>query len=410
MKKITSMLLAVVLGATLLTGCGGAADTSATGTTDGTAVGSATESTAADNSSASTGAAFKIGGIGPVTGGAAVYGNAVKNGAQIAIDEINAAGGINGAQIEYKFEDDEHDAEKAVNAYNTLKDWNMQLLMGTVTSAPCVAVSEKTKEDNIFQLTPSGTSVPCTQYDNAFRVCFSDPLQGTASAKYIGMNNLSSKLAVIYDSSDVYSSGIYETFAKEAANQPFEIVAAEAFTADNKTDFTTQLQKAKDAGADLVFLPIYYQEATLILSQADTMGYKPAFFGCDGLDGILGVENFDNNLAEGVMLLTPFAADAKDDATVNFVTKYKEQFGGDIPNQFAADAYDAIYIIKAAIEKAGCTPDMDASAICDAVKAAMTQINVDGLTGAGMSWTADGEVNKDPKAVVIKDGVYVAMD
>ena len=406
MKKITSMLLAVVLGATLLTGCGGAADTSATGTTDGTA----TESTAADNSSASTGAAFKIGGIGPVTGGAAVYGNAVKNGAQIAIDEINAAGGINGAQIEYKFEDDEHDAEKAVNAYNTLKDWNMQLLMGTVTSAPCVAVSEKTKEDNIFQLTPSGTSVPCTQYDNAFRVCFSDPLQGTASAKYIGMNNLSSKLAVIYDSSDVYSSGIYETFAKEAANQPFEIVAAEAFTADNKTDFTTQLQKAKDAGADLVFLPIYYQEATLILSQADTMGYKPAFFGCDGLDGILGVENFDNNLAEGVMLLTPFAADAKDDATVNFVTKYKEQFGGDIPNQFAADAYDAIYIMKAAIEKAGCTPDMDASAICDAVKAAMTQINVDGLTGAGMSWTADGEVNKDPKAVVIQDGAYVAMD
>ncbi|MBP5746613.1 MAG: ABC transporter substrate-binding protein [Lachnospiraceae bacterium] len=406
MKKITSMLLAVVLGATLLCGCGGAADTSATGTTDDTA----TESTAADNSSASTGAAFKIGGIGPITGGAAVYGNAVKNGAQIAIDEINAAGGINGAQIEYKFEDDEHDAEKAVNAYNTLKDWNMQLLMGTVTSAPCVAVSEKTKEDNIFQLTPSGTSVPCTQYDNAFRVCFSDPLQGTASAKYIGMNNLSSKLAVIYDSSDVYSSGIYETFAKEAANQPFEIVAAEAFTADNKTDFTTQLQKAKDAGADLVFLPIYYQEATLILSQADTMGYKPTFFGCDGLDGILGVENFDNSLAEGVMLLTPFAADAKDDATVNFVTKYKEQFGGDIPNQFAADAYDAIYIMKAAIEKAGCTPDMDASAICDAVKGAMTQISVDGLTGAGMSWTADGEVNKDPKAVVIKDGAYVAMD
>ncbi|MCR4866538.1 MAG: ABC transporter substrate-binding protein [Lachnospiraceae bacterium] len=406
MKKITSMLLAVVLGATLLCGCGGTADTSATGTTDDTA----TESTAADNSSASTGATFKIGGIGPITGGAAVYGNAVKNGAQIAIDEINAAGGINGAQIEYKFEDDEHDAEKAVNAYNTLKDWNMQLLMGTVTSAPCVAVSEKTKEDNIFQLTPSGTSVPCTQYDNAFRVCFSDPLQGTASAKYIGMNNLSSKLAVIYDSSDVYSSGIYETFAKEAANQPFEIVAAEAFTADNKTDFTTQLQKAKDAGADLVFLPIYYQEATLILSQADTMGYKPTFFGCDGLDGILGVENFDNKLAEGVMLLTPFAADAKDDATVSFVTKYKEQFGGDIPNQFAADAYDAIYIMKAAIEKAGCTPDMDASAICDAVKGAMTQISVDGLTGAGMSWTADGEVNKDPKAVVIKDGAYVAMD
>ncbi|MBR3634727.1 MAG: ABC transporter substrate-binding protein [Lachnospiraceae bacterium] len=402
MKKITSMLLAVVLGATLLCGCGGAA-------TETTGTDTATETTSADAGSAATGATFKIGGIGPITGGAAVYGNAVKNGAQIAIDEINAAGGINGAQIEYKFEDDEHDAEKAVNAYNTLKDWNMQLLMGTVTSAPCVAVSEKTKEDNIFQLTPSGTSVPCTQYENAFRVCFSDPQQGTASAQYIGQNNLSSKLAVIYDSSDVYSSGIYEKFAAEAANQPFEIVAAEAFTADNKTDFTTQLQKAKDAGADLIFLPIYYQEATLILSQADTMGYEPTFFGCDGLDGILGVENFDNKLAEGVMLLTPFAADAKDDATVNFVSQYNTKYG-ETPNQFAADAYDAIYIMKAAMEKAGCTPDMSASDICNAVKGAMTQISVDGLTGAGMSWTADGEVNKAPKAVVIKEGVYVAMD
>ena len=402
MKKITSMLLAVVLGATLLCGCGGAA-------TETTGTDTAAENTSADAGTAATGATFKIGGIGPITGGAAVYGNAVKNGAQIAIDEINAAGGINGAQIEYKFEDDEHDAEKAVNAYNTLKDWNMQLLMGTVTSAPCVAVSEKTKEDNIFQLTPSGTSVPCTQYDNAFRVCFSDPQQGTASAQYIGQNNLSSKLAVIYDSSDVYSSGIYEKFAAEAANQPFEIVTAEAFTADNKTDFTTQLQKAKDAGADLIFLPIYYQEATLILSQADTMGYEPTFFGCDGLDGILGVENFDNKLAEGVMLLTPFAADAKDDATVNFVSQYNTKYG-ETPNQFAADAYDAIYIMKAAIEKAGCTADMSASDICTAVQSAMTQITVDGLTGAGMSWTADGEVNKAPKAVVIKDGVYVAMD
>ena len=402
MKKITSMLLAVVLGATLLCGCGGAA-------TETTGTDTATETTSADAGSAATGATFKIGGIGPITGGAAVYGNAVKNGAQIAIDEINAAGGINGAQIEYKFEDDEHDAEKAVNAYNTLKDWNMQLLMGTVTSAPCVAVSEKTKEDNIFQLTPSGTSVPCTQYENAFRVCFSDPQQGTASAQYIGQNNLSSKLAVIYDSSDVYSSGIYEKFAAEAANQPFEIVAAEAFTADNKTDFTTQLQKAKDAGADLIFLPIYYQEATLILSQADTMGYEPTFFGCDGLDGILGVENFDNKLAEGVMLLTPFAADAKDDATVNFVSQYNTKYG-ETPNQFAADAYDAIYIMKAAMEKAGCTPDMSASDICNAVKGAMLEISVDGLTGAGMSWTADGEVNKAPKAVVIKEGVYVAMD
>jgi len=382
MKRFTSLMLAVVLGATLLAGCGG--------------------------NSAGSGDTIKIGGIGPITGGAAVYGNAVKNGAQIAVDEINAAGGINGVMIEYKFEDDEHDAEKAVNAYNTLKDWNMQILMGTVTSAPCVAVTEKTKEDNVFQLTPSGSSVPCTQYDNAFRICFSDPNQGIASAQYIGQNKVASKVAVIYDSSDVYSSGIYEKFAAEAPNQGIEIVAAEAFTADNKTDFTTQIQKAKDAGAELVFLPIYYQEATLILSQANTMGFAPIFFGCDGLDGILGVENFDTTLAEGVMLLTPFAADAKDDLTANFVKTYQEKFG-ETPNQFAADAYDAIYVIKTAAEKAGVKADMDASTICEAMKTAMTQISVDGLTGAGMTWTSDGEVNKAPKAVVIKDGVYVAL-
>ena len=275
--------------------------------------------------------------------------------------------------------------------------------------APCIAVSEKSKEDNVYQITPSGSAVPCTQYDNAFRICFSDPQQGTASAQYIGQNNLSTKIAVIYDSSDVYSSGIYEKFVAEAANQPFEIVSAEAFTADNKTDFTTQLQKAKDAGADLVFLPIYYQEATLILAQADTMGYTPAFFGCDGLDGILGVENFDVKLAENVMLLTPFAADATDDLTVNFVTKYKAMCNGEIPNQFAADAYDAIYAIKAAAEKSGVNADMSASDICNALKGAMTEIKIDGLTGLSMSWTADGEVNKAPKAIIIKDGVYVAL-
>ena len=283
------------------------------------------------------------------------------------------------------------------------------MLVGAVTSGCSIAVSEYSKDDNMFQLTPSGSAVECVQYDNAFRVCFSDPNQGLASAQYIGENNLATKVAVIYDSSDIYSSGIYEKFAAEAANQNFEIVSAEAFTADNKTDFSVQLQKAKDAGADLVFLPIYYTEASLILSQADKMGYAPQFFGCDGLDGILNVENFDTSLAENVMLLTPFAADATDDLTVNFVKNYKDKFNGETPNQFAADTYDAIYIMKAAAEKAGVTADMNVSDICDAMKTAMTEISYDGLTGEGMTWTADGEPDKAPKAVVIKDGAYTAM-
>ena len=351
---------------------------------------------------------FKIGGIGPITGGAAVYGQAVMNASQMAADEINAAGGINGYQIEFNFQDDEHDAEKSVNAYNTLKDWGMQMLMGTVTSTPCTAVSAKTEEDNMFQLTPSGSAVESIAPANAFRVCFSDPNQGTASAQYIGENGLAEKVAVIYNSSDVYSSGIYNTFATEAANQPFEIVSAEAFTEDSKTDFSVQLQKAKDAGADMVFLPIYYTEASLILTQAASMDYAPTFFGCDGLDGILAVEGFDTSLAEGVMLLTPFAADAEDEQTQAFVSSYKEKFG-DTPIQFAADAYDGMYIIKTAAEKAGLTPDMDASAICDAMKTAMTEITYDGLTGSGMTWSADGEPDKAPKAVVIKDGAYTAQ-
>lgn len=355
------------------------------------------------------GETFKIGAIGPMTGAAAVYGNAVMNAAQIAVDEINEAGGVNGVQLEFNPQDDEHDAEKSVNAYNALKDWGMQMLLGSVTSTPCIAVEAEAVNDNMFLLTPSGSAVDCiTAGDNAFRVCFSDPDQGAASAKYIGGNGLAEKVAVIYDSSDVYSSGVYATFQAEAANQPFEIVSAEAFTADSKTDFSVQLQKAKDAEADLVYLPIYYNEASLIFTQAAAMGYAPKWFGVDGMDGILSVEGFDTSLAEGVMLLTPFSADAEDDLTKNFVAKYQEQFG-EVPNQFAADAYDGIYIMKAALEQAEATPDMDASALCDAMKVAMTEITVDGLTGAGMTWNAEGEPSKEPKAVVIENGAYKGM-
>lgn len=404
MKKSTkflSLLLAGVLTVGSLAGCGGdkaASDSAASG------------SDSAKTEESASGEVFKIGGIGPTTGAAAIYGQAVKNAMELAVNEINEAGGINGVQIEMNFQDDEHDAEKSVNAYNTLKDWGMQALLGTVTSTPCIAVATEAANDNMFLLTPSGSAVDCVAAENAFRVCFSDPNQGAASAQYIGENKLASKVAVIYDSSDVYSSGIYEKFATEAANQGFEIVSAEAFTADNNKDFSTQLQKAKDAGAELVFLPIYYTEAALILGQADKMGYDPTFFGCDGMDGILTVENFDTALAEGVMLLTPFAADAEDEATQKFVSTFKEKYG-DIPNQFAADAYDGMYAIKAAFEKAGVTPDMSASDICEAVKPAMTEINIQGLTGGedGITWTADGEPNKSPKAVVIKDGAYTAM-
>lgn len=351
---------------------------------------------------------FMIGGIGPTTGNNAIYGTAVKNGIQLAVDEINADGGINGYQIEYQFEDDQSDSEKSVNAYNTLKDWGMQMLVGTVTSTPCVAVVEETHADNMFQLTPSATTVEAVQYDNAFRMCFSDPSQGTVSADYIAENGLATKVAVIYDSSDTYSTGIYQSFASEADAKGLEIVAAEAFTADSNTDFSVQIQKAKDSGAELVFLPIYYQQASLILAQADRAGFAPEWFGVDGMDGILNVEGFDASLAEGLMFLTPFTPDADDEATQTFVANYEKEFG-DTPIQFAADAYDCMYVIKAAAEKADVTPDMSVSDMCDAMKSAMTEITIDGLTGKQISWDADGEPSKEPTVVVIKNGAYEVL-
>lgn len=427
-KRIVSMFLALALTASLVacgsdngnegganssqgSEAGAAGDDGSSAGDDGAGDNSSDAGADTAGSSAGSGEAFKIGGIGPTTGGAALYGLAAQRGGQIAVDEINAAGGINGYQIEYNFQDDEHDAQKSVNAYNSLKDWGMQLLMGTVTTTPCVAVAAETSADNLFLLTPSASSTDVIEEDNAFQVCFTDPNQGVASAEYIAEKQLATKVAIIYDSSDVYSSGIHDSFKREAETRGLEIVSDEAFTADSKTDFTTQLQKAKDGGAELVFLPFYYQEAALVLTQADAMGYDPIFFGVDGMDGILGAENFNTELAEGVMLLTPFAADSQDEATKAFVEKYQAEYN-EIPIQFAADAYDAIYIMKAAIEKAGLTPDMSASDICDAMKTAMTEISYNGLTGAGseMTWDASGAVSKAPMAVVIKDGAYVAAE
>lgn len=395
MKKAMSLVLAAAM-AFSFAACGGAS-----GTSGATSIASG----AASTTGTASGAAIKIGGIGPLTGGAAIYGNAVKNGAELAVEEINAQGGL---QFELNFQDDENDPEKSLNAYNNLKDWGMQALLGTVTTQPCLTVAPETAADNMFLLTPSASAVDVIKEDNAFQVCFTDPNQGVASADYIADNGLATKIAIIYDSSDAYSSGIHDKFKEEAATKGLEIVADEAFTADNKTDFSVQVQKAKSSGAELVFLPIYYSEANLIIQEMNKQGCTASVFGCDGLDGLLTIEGADTSLFEGVMLLTPFAADAQDEKTQNFVSKYEEKYG-ETPNQFAADAYDGVYTILAACEQGGVTADMDASAVCDALKAAMTQITVDGLTGEGMKWEATGEVNKAPRAVKIQNGAYTAM-
>lgn len=318
MKKFVRFMSAAMSAALVLTamaGCGGSKD-----------------------SGGSSSGKIKIGGIGPITGAAAIYGQAVKNAAEIAVEEINAKG--EDVQFELQFEDDENDAEKSVNAYNKLKDWGMQILMGTVTTKPCIAVSTETNSDKIFQLTPSASStdviggqsdsdgnVTIQRKDNVFQMCFTDPNQGVASAQYIKEQKLGTKIAIIYNNGDAYSTGIYQKFAAEAKKEGLEIVSTTTFPDDTNSDFSAQLNNAKAKGADLLFLPIYHTPASLILTQANKMGYTPKFFGVDGMDGILTVKNFDTKLAENVMLLTPFTADATDEKTQNFVKKYKEKFG-----------------------------------------------------------------------------------
>lgn len=398
--KVVSTISAIAMLSLCLAGCG-----------------------AAPTGSAPTGSAkntIKIGGIGPITGPAAIYGQAVQHGAEIAIEEVNKLGDI---QLELKFQDDENDAEKSVNAYNNLKDWGMQILMGTVTTQPCIAVSTESNGDNIFALTPSASStdviggqpdkngnVTIQRKENVFQMCFTDPNQGVASAKYISAQNLGSKIGIIYNNSDAYSTGIYQKFLTEAEELDLNIVCTKTFTDDSANDFSSQLSEIKNAGADLVFLPIYYTPASLILAQAKQMQYAPKFFGVDGMDGILTLENFDKTLAEDVMLLTPFTADAEDELTKNFVAKYNEKYK-EVPNQFAADAYDCIIAIYNACKKQNITGDMNASEVCEKMVSAFTSsdFKLDGLTGSEMTWSESGEVSKDPKGMIIKNGVYVGM-
>ena len=394
MKKTLSMLLAGAMLATALTGCGGSASSSSDSANSG-------------SDSTASGTAFKIGGTGPLTGANAIYGNACKNGAQIAVDEINAEGGD--IQFELNYQDDEHDAEKAVNAYNTLKDWGMQLSLGSVTSKPCEATAAETYSDRIFALTPSASSTGTTEgKDNMFQMCFIDPAQGTLAADKITEKKLGTKIAIIWKNDDVYSTGIHDKFVEEAKTKGLQVVSDNTFTDASANDFSVQLNDAKSKGADLVFLPMYYQPASLILTQANAMGYAPKFFGVDGMDGILTMEGFDPKLAEGVMLLTPFNADATDEKTASFVKKYKEQFG-ETPNQFAADAYDCVYAYKQALENAGATPDMSAEDLCDKMIEQFTSMTFDGLTGEGMTWDETGAVSKSPKGMVIENGAYVGM-
>ena len=388
-KNFVALIMAAAMCLALLAGCGSpAANESQAPAGDGTIT-------------------IKVGGIGPLTGGAATYGLATQRGAQIAVDEINALN--SGITLVYDFQDDTGVAETAVSAYNSLKDWDVDVIYGCTTTAPCVSVSSETYADRYFQITPSASSPDVTAgKDNVFQMCFTDPNQGVTAANYVKENNLATKVAVIYNNGDPYSTGIAQGFIQQAKVLGLEVVTEQTFPADTNTDFNVQLTACKDGGAELVFMPIYYGPASLVLAQAAQMNYDPIFFGGDGMDGILAIEGFDTALAEDLLLLTPFDATATDERTANFVSKYQDQYG-EVPNQFAADGYDCMYAIYEACLKIEGLADMDHAALCDALIAVFTSadFSVDGLTGLGMSWGTNGEVAKDPMVVMVQNGAYV---
>lgn len=381
MKKIIALLLAVLMVVSMAA-CGSKKEAASSASGDGDVL---------------------LGLIGPMTGDYANYGTSVRNGAQIAVDEINAAGGVNGWTFTLSAQDSQGDPDSAVSAYNKLMDDGMDVSLGCVFSGEATSVITAAKADDILIVTPSSSAKACIEgNDNAFRVCFNDPAQGTVSADYIVDNNLGSKVAVFYQSDIDYSAGLYETFKAEAAVKGLEIVEEQTFTDGTKTDFSTQINAIRDSGCDVVFLPIYAAEASVFLTQAQGKLDNVVYFGCDGLDGIQ-TKVSDLTMIEGLMMLTPFAADAQDDMTKAFVAKYDELYKA-IPDQFAADGYDAVYIVKAVMEATGKTPADEGFAA--ALVEAMHSVTVEGLTGT-MTWDETREPNKAAKAMVFQNGVAV---
>lgn len=345
----------------------------------------------------------KIGGIGPLTGAYANYGLSEKNGAELAVKEINEAGGIAGKQIELSYQDSQGESESAVNAYGKLMDWGMEVSLGCVLSGENASVVAAARDDDVLLITPSGSADKCIDgNDKAFRVCFYDSYQGAAAAQYIKDNNMVDTVGILYQSDNDYSVGLYNAFVAKCGELGITIAETQTFTSSTNTDFSTQVSALVSSGVKLVFIPLYAEEASTFLTQAHgKFADDVYFFGADGLDGILGKVEQDTSLANNVLMLTPFAADNPAENVQSFVKKYQEAYGA-TPDQFAADAYDAIYAIKAAVEKAGSTSGA-------ALASALTSLTVEGVTGI-MTWTADGNTNKPASAILYYDGVGTLFD
>ncbi len=382
MKSLFKKAFAVVMAAAMLlslTACGGADYT-------------------ANNTE------FVIGFSGPLTGDAAVYGTAVKNAAQMAVDEINAAGGLNGVMFKLLATDDTHDATKVAANYAGMLEGGMQVSLGTVTTGPALEYTKLSAEDNVFFLTPSASGDKVPEFDNGFQMCFADGNQGKVAADYVNSLNLN-KIGIFYKSDDAYSNGIYKQF-KENLNSSIETVEA-VFTDANDTDFSAQISTLKDCS--FIFMPIYYTPASVFMTQAkDTVAADAVYYGCDGFDGLAGQFEDFSVIPQEVSMLSHFDSNATEGAAADFIKKYTEKYGADTLNQFGAAAYDCVYAIynamKAAID-AGEEIDVTISAndLCEILKAQFAgDFSYSGVTGTDITWEDNGYVNKEAVKYTLK--------
>lgn len=362
MKKFNAALLGMTL---LLTACGGAK-----------------EATEAD--------VMKIGGIGPLTGPLAIYGVTSTNGSKLAFDEINKNGGILGKQVEYIVLDEKGDSTEAVTAYNKLVDEGIVALVGDITSKPSLAVAEVAAQDNMPMITPTGTQFNITEAGpNVFRVCFTDPYQGVVLANF-AKNNLGAKTAaIVVNNSSDYSDGVAKAFVEQAEKLGLTVVAKEGYS-DGDKDFRAQLTKIAPTNPDVLVVPDYYEQAGLIATQAREVGIKSTFIGPDGWDGVSKtLDSSAYGAIENAYFTNHYSLQDQSDKVQNFLKAYRAAYNED-PSAFSALSYDAAYMFKAAIEKAGTT---DKQAVVDALKS----LDYTGVTG---HLTFD-EKNNPVKAVTV---------
>ena len=384
--KITAILLTLALCIGLFAGC---ASGGATGYT-------------ANNTE------YVIGVSGPLTGGAAMYGQAVVNSAQIAVDEINAAGGLNGIKFKLVATDDMHDATKVSTNYSSMLESGMQVSLGTVTTAPGLEFKNLSADDNVFFLTPSASGDDIPTNPNGYQMCFADGNQGKVAAEFVNANFSGQTIGAFYKSDEAYSKGIYDQFK---ANLDASITVVEtSFSDANATDFSVQIDTLKDCG--FIFMPTYYTPASLFMQQAkDIISKTAVYYGCDGFDGIDNIEGFDiTTIPQKVTMLSHFNSKATDGKAKEFIDKYVAKHGAETLNQFGASAYDCVYAIYGAMKKAidsgtEIPVTISASDLCDIMKAQFeggyTLENA--VTGDKIAWEKSGYVNKSAIQYVIKD-------